>query len=572
MAQAKNGDTVKVHFTCRFEDGTVFETSVGSEPLQFTIGRGEVITGLEQAIVGMNSGESKTIQVPADKAYGPYQEELVKVVDRDEFPENLQPEIGMKFQIHRADSVTKVIAVTDISESSVTLDANHPLAGKNPIFDIQLIEIIKPKPAYEISPAAEAYYNLGVSLHERGQLDKAIQLYQMAVAHEPNFAEAYLNLGIVFKEKGQPDEAIQCCKKAIEIRPDYAMAYYNLGNAYVLKGQFDEATKFYQKAIEINPDYAEAHWNIALLNLLSGNFKEGWKGYEWRLELEDVSPKRNFLQPLWDESNISGRIILLHAEQGFGDTIQFIRYAPLVAQRGAKVIVECQKELTTLLKNVGGIQDIIAHGEQLPEFDVHCPLLSLPLVFGTTLETIPEKIPYISADPTLVKKWREKIVLDNSKFKIGLVWAGDPRLKDDRTRSCSLEIFAPLTQFEDVIFYSLQKGEAANQAKNPPKNMKLIDYTDEINDFSDTAALIENLDLIISIDTAVAHLAGALGKPVWTLLPFVPDWRWMLNREDSPWYPTMRLFRQPSPGDWEPVIGRIVKELKIFRNNAIERR
>jgi FKBP-type peptidyl-prolyl cis-trans isomerase 2 len=537
LIRAKIGDLVKVHFTCKFQDGTVFESSLEGDPLQFKIGEGQVISGLEEAVVGMNPDESKTIQIPSEKAYGPYKKELVKIIEQDQFPEGLQPTIGIKFKVHQRDGLTKVITVTDISGSNITLDANHPLAGKDPIFDIQLLEITSPKPADEISPSATVYYNLGVSLHEKGQLDKAIAFYKLAIEDSPKFADV--------------------C--------------FSLGNVYLMKGQFDEAEKFYQRAVEINPDYAEAHWNVALLNLLLGNFEEGWKGFQWRWKLEDV-PQRSFSRPLWDGSDISGRTILLHAEKGISDTIQFIRYAPLVAQRGAKVIVECQRELIILLKNVEGIWKIITHGEQLPEFDLYSPLLSLPLVFNTTLETIPEKIPYISVDPTIIQKWHERITLDISKLKIGLVWSGSSESEYDREHLCPLEMFSPLAQFDEIIFYNLVKGEAVEQAKNPPKGVKFVDYTEEIQDLSDCASLIENLDLVISVDSEVAHLAGALGKPVWTLLPFVPDWRWLLNREDSPWYPTMRLFRQPSSGDWEPVIASIIKELVEFRRNILERK
>jgi len=416
--------------------------------------------------------------------------------------------------------------------------------------------------AIELNPNyAMAYYNLGNALREKGQRDEAITCLQKAIELDPNYAATHNNLGIAFKEKGQLDVAITCFQKAIQFDSDYAMAYCNLGSALKEKGEFDEAITYYQRSLQLSPDLVDAHFNMSLIFLLLGNFEEGWKEYEWRWKLKDFY-RRSFSQPSWDGYDIKGLTILLYAEQGLGDTIQFIRYVPLVAQQGAKVAVECQRGLTSLLKNVAGIQEIIAHGEKLSEFDIHCSLLTLPLVFDTTLEDIPAQVPYIKADSILVQKWHEKIILDNSKFKIGLVWAGDPRLKDDRTRSCSLEIFSPLAQINGITFYSLQKGETANQAKNPPEGMKLIDYTEEIKDFSDTAALIENLDLVISVDTAVVHLAGALGKPVWTLLPFVPDWRWLLKREDSPWYPTMRLFRQPSRGDWNTVIANVLNKLQ----------
>ena len=217
--------------------------------------------------------------------------------------------------------------------------------------------------------------------------------------------------------------------------------------------------------------------------------------------------------------------------------------------------------MKSLLRNIQGVSHVISRDEQLPEFDVHYPILSPPLIFRTRLEAIPAKIPYIVADRVLVKEWKDRVQSDNAKFRIGLVWSGNPKNKNDRSRSCPLNIFSTLAKIEGISFYSLQKGEASCQVKNPPDGMKLIDYTEEIYDFSDTAAFIENLDLIISVDTAVAHLAGALGKTVWALLPFAPDWRWMLNRKDSPWYPTMRLFRQPSSGDWETMIEKVSKEL-----------
>lgn len=412
----------------------------------------------------------------------------------------------------------------------------------------------------------DAYNNLGNALIEKKQFDEAIPYLQRAIQLNPNLATAYVNLGIALNEKGQFDEAISYFKKALQLDPQYDMAYYNLGRTFHYYGRLDEAITYFKKAIELNPTYADAHYGLSLTFLLSGNFREGWKEYEWRKKLKDYY-QRNFPKPLWNGFNIIGKSILLHAEQGFGDNIQFIRYAPLVAQCGAKVFVECQKELKLLFQKVDGVNQVIARGEQLPEFDIHCPLLSLPLIFNTMIETIPTNIPYLSVDSILMQEWRNKVTNKHSKLKIGLVWAtgiGDL----SKLKSFPLDTFSPLAQFDNITFYSLQKGEAAKQAKNPPKGMKLIDYTDEINDFSDTAALIKNLDLVISADTAVAHLAGALGNPVWTLLPSVSIYQWMLHREDSPWYPTMKLFRQPSQGDWESVIDKVIDELqKLLDSN-----
>lgn len=404
------------------------------------------------------------------------------------------------------------------------------------------------------SNLADAYNNLGKSLKEKGLLDEALSNYQKAIQLNPKYIEAYNNLGMVYKDKGLADEAICNYRKALQLRPDYSDAYNNLGIALQYKRQVEEAITCYRKALQINPNDAVTHWNLSLALLLSGNFKDGWREYEWRLKVKDFNfPKIN--RPLWNGSDISGRSILLHAEQGFGDTIQFIRYAPLVAQLGARVIVRCQKEVRTLIQDMQGIEQVVDYDKQPPDCDIYCPLLSLPFIFGTTPAGIPSDIPYVKINGILVQEWKNRIQKDYSKLKAGIVWSGREQ------RSLSLELFVPLLQTGGITFYSLQKGEAAKQAKNHYGDMKLVDYTEGITDFSDTAALIGNLDLIITVDTAVAHLAGALGKPVWTLLPFAPDWRWMLDREDSPWYPTMRLFRQPLSGDWESVINRVRQEL-----------
>ena len=583
---------VKIHFTCTLDDGTVHDTSIGKEPLQFVIGESHIaIKGLEESVLGMQQGETKTVTISPDLAFGPRLSEKIHVINRSQFPASVQPAVGLKFEIRQDSGEISTIQVSDVSESEVTLDANHPLAGKNLKFEIELLEVSTPpsalaeesyKAAVDLQEKgliddaieqyqktigqnpnfAAAYFNLGVIFQQKEQIDKAIVYYEIAIGLKQEFTEAHHNLGIAFKDKGLFDEAVLCFQRVIQLKPDHADAYYNLGNTLVAKGEFEDALKSYRRAVEITPDHADALWSIALLQLRSGDFENGWKGYEGRWKLKGVIDKRSFSQPLWDGSDISGKTILLHSEQGFGDTIQFIRYAPMVSDMGAKVIVECQEELVSLLKNVEGIHSVIPRDKQLPAFDIHYPLLSLPYIFGTKLETIPAKIPYIHADETMVQKWQNKIESPASSFKIGLIWAGDPKLKFGHSRSCPLELFSSLAELDDFIFYSLQKGESSEQASNPPKGMKLIDYTEDIHDFSDTAAIMNNMDLIISVDTAVAHLAGALGKRVWVLLPFVPDWRWMKDREDSPWYPTMKLFRQPSSGDWQSVMGTLEEALK----------
>jgi len=462
-------------------------------------------------------------------------------------------------------------------------------AGNFSIAIQYLQEVIENNPTH-----IGAYYNLGNVYRDTGHIDKAVSCYKKVLQLNPMYSDAYVNLGILFRAKGSIDLELGCYQKAIQINPNAIGAYYNLGHAYREIGRFDESlacyqkvlqldpnnvnaymnlglvlrikgrhheTKdCYQKVIELNPNDANAHWNLSNVLLLLGDFEQGWKEFDWFRKTDDcLRRQRNFPQPLWDGFDLEGLTILLHAEEGFGDTIQFIRYATLVAMRGATIIIESQKELTSLLRNIKGIKSVISHGEKLPDFDVHCPLMSLPRVFNTNLDNIPVNIPYLTADSELATEWGKKILQDNSKLKTGLVWSGGGL---PFKKSCSLEIFSPLADLQNITFYSLQKGAPAKQAENPPIGMRLIDYTNDFKDFSDTAAFIQNLDLVITVDTAVAHLAGALGKPVWTMLPFVPDWRWFLEREDSPWYPTMRLFRQPSLGDWESVIEMILKELE----------
>ncbi len=352
-------------------------------------------------------------------------------------------------------------------------------------------------------------------------------------------------------------------QKALNLDANIGEVYNNIGSVLTKKVLIDEAFTNYYKALELSPNSPDIHFGYSLLLLLTGDFETGWNEYEWRLLTREIgSLYQNCPQPFWNGSEIDGKTILLYTEQGLGDVIHFIRYAKLLSQRGAKVIVECQRELASLIKNADGVSDVYTGNIRLSKFDVCCPLLSLPRIFNTTLETIPADIPYIRTDPLKVKEWKKKIKRTKSKKKIGLVWAGEPQNYRDIYRSTTLQTFLPLSKIKNIVLYSLQKGKATEEVKNLPEGMKLIDLMDEVKDFSDTAAIIENLDLVISVDTAVAHLAGALGKPVWTLIPYAPDWRWMLNREDSPWYPTMKLFRQPAPGDWKTVIDKVVEELK----------
>jgi len=412
------------------------------------------------------------------------------------------------------------------------------------------------------SPVAQN--NLGTVLKDLGRYDQAIAVLRQAIALNPNFHEAHNNLGIALKENGQFDEAIAAYQQCIALNPNYPDAHNNLGNALMLqKGDWTDAELAYGQAIALKPDYAEAHHNLAQLLLLKGDYAQGWREYEWRWKCKGFSlNRRAFEQPYWDGSDLNGRTILVYDDQGFGDVIQCVRFVPHLAQRAGKVIVCCQLQLRRLLTNTTGAAQCLAWGDALPKFDVHCALLSLPLLLGITQQSVTRSLPYLQPDENDVKRWRIELAGDRHPLKVGLVWAGR---SFPRNRSMPFAALAPLSQVRDASFYSLQKGEAALDARNPPHGFNLIDRTADLHDFADTAALIANLDLVISIDTGVAHLAGAMGKPAWTLLKHLPDWPWLLERTDSPWYPTMRLFRQTSHGDWDSVVGQVAQALAALR-------
>ncbi len=386
-----------------------------------------------------------------------------------------------------------------------------------------------------------------------------------AVALDANIPEAWANLGNELSNDFQYDEAMDCYQRALKLRPDFADAHCNLG-ALLQKTlpTLDPAIAAYEKAIAIEPNFALAHWDLGLALLLRGDYARGLPEYEWRWRTETVVVPRKFPQPHWDGGDLGGRTILLHAEQGFGDTIHMARYVPLVAARGGKVILECQPPLRRIMQGLSGAQQVVAAGEHLPAFDVHCPLLTLPLVFRTTAQTIPASVPYVRADRELARQWSERLPPESGHPLVGLVWAGRPENKNDRNRSMRLADFAPLAAVKNARFVNLQLGPAADQIRRSPARLELLDFTSDLRDFADTAALVANLDLVIAVDTAVAHLAGALAKPIWILIPTMPDWRWMLDREDSPWYPTMRIFRQKTRGDWSDVMDRVKHELEKF--------
>lgn len=402
--------------------------------------------------------------------------------------------------------------------------------------------------ALRINPDyAEVHNNLSIALKDKGRFDEAVDNYKRAISLKSDYAEAYNNLGIVLKNQGKFAEAVTHYKHALRLEPQFPEAYYNLGNALKDQGRCDEATEKYKRAIQIKPDYAQAHWNQSHAFLLKGDLIKGWEGYQWRRndDLEIITYPHQHQKPRWDGSAFVGKRLFVHCEQGLGDSLQFIRYLPMVKARGGTVIFEAWKSLHGILQGFEGIDELLELSFETKsdvEFDLCVSLMDLPGIFGTTLETIPAKVPYVYADSDKVTSWRDRLA--DANFKVGIVWASSPRHGNDHNRSCSLELFAPLTAIEGARLYGLQKGQAADQAKRLSQVITVENFSEDLEDFTDTAGLIENLDLVISVDTAAAHLAGAMGKEVWILLPFAPDWRWMLERTDSPWYPTMRLFRQ----------------------------
>ncbi len=405
---------------------------------------------------------------------------------------------------------------------------------------------------------AELHDNLAHALSDLGRLAEAAASCRELVRLRPGDPSAHLKLGSVLRSLGRAAEAAECYREALRLRPDYPEALSNLGNALYDLGHPHEAVASFRAALRLRPDDAEIHTNLAYALLLGGKLTEGWSEYEWRWKTSGLSRAvRDFAAPLWNGDAIGDRVILLHAEQGLGDTLHFCRYVPLVAAR-ARAVLEVPAPLARLLAQLPGNAAITVQGEPLPPFDLHCPLMSLPRAFGTTLETIAAPVPYLWAPHKSVAAWRERLAgLDG--LRAGLVWAGGRRpdarnAAVDSRRSFRLAMLAPLAEVSGVSFISLQKRAPAAGSANPPPGMVLHDFTPELHDLADTAALVENLDLVISVDTAVAHLAGALGKPVWLLNRFDTDWRWLLDRDDSPWYPTLRQFRQPSPGDWASVV------------------
>jgi tetratricopeptide (TPR) repeat protein len=450
---------------------------------------------------------------------------------------------------------------------------------------------------------ADAHYNLGRALQALKRTAEAGACYERVIALKPSHAEAHNNLGNVHLALNRPRQAIACLEAALAIRPDYADAHSNLGIALHVLDRFDEALASYARALAIQPDHADAHNNLglalrdmnrhaeaiacferaqavkpdmvdaqvneSLARLAVGDFDSGWKKYEWR-RMTASFHRRKSPRPLWlGNWDLAGKTILLHGEQGLGDTLQFARYVPLVARQGARVILAVQRPLAPLLAGLAGVAVLRAQGDAVPPYDCYCPLPSLPLAFGTTVDTIPAEVPYIGVPADRAGKWRP-VTEAIGRPRIGLMWAGN-LAHPNRRRWIALRHLLPLLQLGDLHFAALQRELPEGDAPLLESAQVPTFLGEQQADLADTAALIAGLDLVITVDTAIAHLAGALGKPVWVLLPFSADWRWLRHRDDSPWYPTARLFRQPALGDWAGLVTQVADALAAEGRAAPQR-
>jgi tetratricopeptide (TPR) repeat protein len=465
-------------------------------------------------------------------------------------------------------------------EKAINLNVNHFEANYNLGFALLLLaDFTKAKNYFEIAininpKHAKAYMNLGIAYKKTGLLDKALECYSEATKINDKYSEAYFNRGVLYQELKNYNLAINDYRKTLSIKKNYINAYINIGAIKKEQKKINEAIENYNKAIQIDIDSTYAKWNLSLILLLTENFQNGWELYEYRNDIKkDKTTKDNGIIKNINKS-IKGKKILIQAEQGLGDTIQFCRYVTLLSNLGAKVILEVQRPLVNILKTLDGVLNLIPRGDPIPHFDIHCPLLSLPLAFKTDLNSIPSSPQYLIAEPSRVALWKDRLGSDS--FKIGISWQGStgPGAKG---RSFNLAQLEKIAHLPNVQLISLQKGYGSEQMENLPFGMKVLDLGDELDAdgaFLDTAAVMKNLDLVISCDTAVVHLAGALGVKTWVALKFVPDWRWMLDRDDSPWYPSLTLYRQEVAGEWGPVFTKmhadLTELLKSKTNTSLE--
>lgn len=418
----------------------------------------------------------------------------------------------------------------------------------------------------------EAAVNLGYVLVKQNRLTAAEQLFRHVLIRRPDYAEICNNLSYIYERQGRLAEAVAHAERAISLKPDYAEGYNNLGTALRSQRRLDEASAAFRRATELRPNFYLAEFNYGTTRLLAGDYLGGWAGYERREMIQDTPP-RPFVAPRWNGEPMPGKTLLIYADQGFGDTIQFVRYLPRVKHvSGARLILECQPELKRLLDGFPGVDGFTSATDAPPRCEAEFPLLGLPAFFRTTLDDIPSEIPYLRADPALQREWGQRLAQAAPEpFRVGIVWQGNPQHGRDNNRSCRLSWFAPLSEVSGVALVSLQKDPlAVQQLARSGDAGRIVELGSQLKDFADSAALISQLDLVISVDTAVAHLAGALGQRTWTLLAYSGDWRWLLDRADNPWYPGLRVFRQSTSGDWDGIFREVTTELKRLVTQSID--
>ena len=525
------------------------------------------------------------------RAVSCYDAAIAAKPDAAGYHNNLGVSLHAMGRIHEAANAYRQAAALNPKSAQIQFNLGNTLRelGSTEEAIIALREAIRLQ-----SDAPEFHYGLGVALAAALKMDEAAEVYRTAVRLRPDYVDAWINLGNALQALGQKEAAVEAHLRAVALRPasadthnslalslygtgdlegslrefrqaatlrpGFASAWSNLANVLRDVGQVHEAVAAYRRAISIQVDHPDARKNLALVQLLLGDYANGFLEYEWRFKVAGAL-KRKFERPQWAGEDPGGKTIFIHEEQGFGDVIQFARYASVLANRGAKVLLGCRPQLGRLMAGCAGVSQVVVAGQRLPPFDLHCPMLSLPLFCQTTtLASVSGEVPYIRLDDGVLRPWRERVP-PTQRRKVGLCWAGNPENRNDRYRSIPLEKFVPLAADGEVEFHSLQFGPAAIE-RTRVSGLILADHEADVTDFADTAALIEQLDLVITVDTAVAHLAGALGKPVWILIHSAPDWRWLLDRTDSPWYPSARLFRQRE--GWDEVIEELAVQFSLW--------
>jgi tetratricopeptide (TPR) repeat protein len=435
----------------------------------------------------------------------------------------------------------------------------HEQAGRLDMAEAVLGQILAEAPE---QPGA--LHMMGIVAFKKGRLAESAALMERSIAGQPGNAIYHRNICEVYRVLGRYDEAVAAGRRAIQLSPQDPHCYNNLGVTYYHRLDLAEAIDCAEKALKLDADFAGAHFGMAEALLLRGDFARGWEQYEWRFKLGNapkLMPPTD--RPQWDGTPLKDGRLMLIADQGYGDVIQFCRYIPWAAERCPDIALACSPEILPVVEQQQGVGIAFDHWEKRPEFVAFCPLSGLPRLHGTRLDTIPAAIPYVHADPARTAAWADRLnaLLPRGYRRIGIAWAGRPTHTNDRNRSTGLATFAPLSGLKRTALVSLQKGPGQAQIGSYWGQAPLINLGPEIRDYADTMAILDNLDLVVTVDTSIGHLTGAMGRPAWIMLPFAPDWRWLLERSDSPWYPSVRLFRQPAPGRWDPVVAAIAEEL-----------